>query len=42
LIIYEGFYHELFNEPEKQELYERATGWLSERIKKLGESSESR
>jgi alpha-beta hydrolase superfamily lysophospholipase len=42
LIIYEGYYHELFNEPEKQELYERATAWLSERIKKSSESIEPR
>jgi alpha-beta hydrolase superfamily lysophospholipase len=26
--IYEGYYHELFNEPEKQEIYERVTDWL--------------
>jgi alpha-beta hydrolase superfamily lysophospholipase len=38
LIIYEGFYHELFNEPEKQELYERATAWLSGRINSSAES----
>jgi alpha-beta hydrolase superfamily lysophospholipase len=28
LKIYEGYYHELFNEPEKQEIYERVTDWL--------------
>jgi alpha-beta hydrolase superfamily lysophospholipase len=28
LIIYPGFYHELFNEPEKRELYARATQWF--------------
>ncbi len=28
LKIYEGYYHELFNEPEKQEIYERVTVWL--------------
>ena len=32
LAIYEGYYHELFNEPEKQELFERATLWLSQRV----------
>jgi alpha-beta hydrolase superfamily lysophospholipase len=32
LAIYDGYYHELFNEPEKQELFERATFWLSQRI----------
>lgn len=32
LIIYEGYYHELFNEPEKQEIFERATLWLSQRV----------
>jgi alpha-beta hydrolase superfamily lysophospholipase len=31
LVIYPGFYHELFNEPEKQEVYERVTGWLEKR-----------
>jgi alpha-beta hydrolase superfamily lysophospholipase len=29
--IYEGFYHELFNEPEKVELFERVTEWLDKR-----------
>lgn len=33
LIIYPGFYHELFNEPEKQELFERVTEWLPQRAK---------
>jgi lysophospholipase len=28
LKIYQGYYHELFNEPEKQEVYERVTAWL--------------
>lgn len=28
LVIYPGFYHELFNEPEKQEVFERVTEWL--------------
>ncbi len=28
LEIYEGYYHELFNEPEKQEIYDRVTTWL--------------
>lgn len=31
LEIYEGFYHELFNEPEKLDVYERVTGWLDRR-----------
>ncbi len=31
--IYSGYYHELFNEPEKHQLYERATEWLSKREK---------
>lgn len=31
--IYPGYYHELFNEPEKHELYERATAWLARRRK---------
>ena len=33
LIIYPGYYHELFNEPEKHELYEQATQWLAQREK---------
>ncbi|HEY6329551.1 MAG TPA: alpha/beta hydrolase, partial [Blastocatellia bacterium] len=32
LIIYPGFYHELFNEPCKQEVYDRVTGWIEARI----------
>lgn len=28
LVIYPGFYHELFNEPEKQEVFDRVTAWL--------------
>src|SRR6266850_2034313 len=32
LAIYPGFYHELFNEPEKQEVFERVTGWLDKRV----------
>lgn len=31
LVICPGFYHELFNEPEKQELFERVTDWLDAR-----------
>jgi alpha-beta hydrolase superfamily lysophospholipase len=31
LVIYPGFYHELFNEPEKQEVYDRITDWLDRR-----------
>ena len=31
LRILEGFYHELFNEPEKEELYHRVTDWLGAR-----------
>ena len=32
LVIYSGFYHELFNEPEKQEVFERVSGWLDKRV----------
>ena len=32
LVLYPGFYHELFNEPEKQELYDRTTAWLEARL----------
>ena len=32
LVIYPGFYHELFNEPEKQEVFERVTDWLDRRV----------
>jgi acylglycerol lipase len=31
LVIYPGFYHELFNEPEKQEVFERLSDWLDKR-----------
>ncbi|HKV42400.1 MAG TPA: lysophospholipase [Blastocatellia bacterium] len=31
LVIYPGFYHELFNEPEKEELYAKVTEWIGER-----------
>jgi len=32
LKVYEGYYHELFNEPEKQEVFERVTDWLEVRV----------
>jgi acylglycerol lipase len=32
LVIYSGFYHELFNEPEKQEVFDRVTGWIDRRV----------
>jgi len=31
LVIYPGFYHELFNEPEKQTVFERVSEWLDKR-----------
>lgn len=31
LVIYPGFYHELFNEPEKREVFDRVTQWLEKR-----------
>ena len=31
LRVLEGFYHELFNEPEKEEIYRRVTDWLGAR-----------
>jgi alpha-beta hydrolase superfamily lysophospholipase len=31
LEVYEGLYHELFNEPEKFEVFERVAGWLDRR-----------
>jgi acylglycerol lipase len=31
LVVYPGYYHELFNEPEKQEVFERVTDWLNQR-----------
>ena len=30
---WEGLYHEMFNEPEKEEVFERVEGWLDERLK---------
>jgi acylglycerol lipase len=32
LVVYQGFYHELFNEPQKRELYELTADWLQRRI----------
>jgi alpha-beta hydrolase superfamily lysophospholipase len=34
LVIYPGYYHELFNEPEKREVYERVAEWLEKRSEK--------
>jgi alpha-beta hydrolase superfamily lysophospholipase len=31
--IYSGYYHELFNEPEKHELFERVTRWINKRVR---------
>ena len=31
LVIYPDFYHELFNEPEKQQIFDRVTAWMDER-----------
>lgn len=31
LVIYPGFYHELFNEPEKQEVFQRVSEWIEKR-----------
>lgn len=31
LVIYPGFYHELFNEPEKREVFDRVTEWMEKR-----------
>jgi alpha-beta hydrolase superfamily lysophospholipase len=33
LEIYEGFYHELFNEPEKNQVFARVTRWLNHRAR---------
>ena len=33
LEIYEGFYHELFNEPEKNQVFARVTKWLNHRAR---------
>ena len=32
LVVYEGWYHELFNEPDKYEVFNRVTSWLAKRI----------
>lgn len=32
LKIYPGLYHEIFNEPEKQQIYTELTAWLEERV----------
>lgn len=31
LVIYPGFYHELFNEPEKEEVFQRVSEWIEKR-----------
>jgi acylglycerol lipase len=31
LVTYPGFYHELFNEPEKQQIFDRVTVWMDKR-----------
>jgi alpha-beta hydrolase superfamily lysophospholipase len=31
LAVYPGYYHELFNEPEKDELYDKVVDWLDQR-----------
>jgi alpha-beta hydrolase superfamily lysophospholipase len=31
LVIYPGFYHELFNEPEKQDVFTRVSEWIDKR-----------
>jgi acylglycerol lipase len=31
LVIYPGYYHELFNEPEKLDVFERVTDWIDKR-----------
>ena len=36
LVIYEGYYHELFNEPEKHEIFERVSEWLERRASQIG------
>lgn len=32
LVIYPGYYHELFNEPEKADIFERVTSWLASHV----------
>jgi alpha-beta hydrolase superfamily lysophospholipase len=32
LAVYDGFYHELFNEPEKEEIFDRVASWIGARI----------
>lgn len=34
LVILPGFYHELFNEPEKQSVYERVSDWLEAHLRR--------
>jgi alpha-beta hydrolase superfamily lysophospholipase len=38
LIVYQGFYHELFNEPQKTEVYERAADWIQRRNAKTDQA----
>jgi len=32
LIVYPGFYHELFNEPERQQIFQTVGDWLTQRL----------
>lgn len=32
IVIYPNFYHELFNEPEKQDVFDRVTAWIDKRM----------
>ena len=34
LVILPGFYHELFNEPEKQVVYERVSDWFEAHLRR--------
>jgi alpha-beta hydrolase superfamily lysophospholipase len=38
LIVYQGFYHELFNEPEKKDLYELTANWIQARNGKTSQA----
>jgi alpha-beta hydrolase superfamily lysophospholipase len=31
LVVYDGFYHELFNEPEKDDIYAKVSAWIESR-----------
>ncbi len=42
LVLWEGLYHEMFNEPERETVFAKVERWLEERIAAVGRPSASR